>query len=298
MADAVREMGGKVRLNSPVREMLHQGKKLTGVVLENGERLEADAVVVNADYAHAMQTLFGHKNQPAERLKRKKFSCSTFMMYLGVDKLYPDEPHHHILFADDYQKNVTDIQSQKNLSEDVSIYVRNSSRTDPHVAPAGHSALYILVPTINMRYDTDWGTQAAKYREIVLQRLESRTGMSDLRKHIVAEKILTPQQWITDYSVFMGATFNLAHTLDQMLYLRPHNRLQGWQNGYLVGGGTHPGSGLPTIYESARISANLICEQFGVPYQCTDFATQAIHGAWEPEVAPSHVQPLPEGLLT
>ena len=56
----------------------------------------------------------------------------------------------------------------------------------------------------------------------------------------------------------------LAHTLDQMLYLRPRNAFEELANCYLVGGGTHPGSGLPTIYESGRISANLISKRFGV----------------------------------
>jgi phytoene desaturase len=64
----------------------------------------------------------------------------------------------------------------------------------------------------------------------------------------------------------LGATFNLSHTFSQLLYLRPRNRFEELDNCYLVGGGTHPGSGLPTIYESARISSNLICRRYGVPY--------------------------------
>jgi phytoene desaturase len=51
-----------------------------------------------------------------------------------------------------------------------------------------------------------------------------------------------------------------------MLYWRPHNRFEELNNCYLVGGGTHPGSGLPTIYESARISANLICKKHSVNF--------------------------------
>jgi hypothetical protein len=33
---------------------------------------------------------------------------------------------------------------------------------------------------------------------------------------------------------------------------------------YLVGGGTHPGSGLPVIYEGARISADLLLQDLGM----------------------------------
>ena len=86
------------------------------------------------------------------------------------------------------------------------------------------------------------------------------------RRTFAEEMILTPEDWEKQHSVFLGATFNMAHSWDQMLYLRPHNKFEEFSNCYLVGGGTHPGSGLPTIFESARISANLICEQYEVPY--------------------------------
>ena len=49
-----------------------------------------------------------------------------------------------------------------------------------------------------------------------------------------------------------------------MLHLRPRNRFEDLQGVYLVGGGTHPGSGLPVIFESARISSRLVLEDFGL----------------------------------
>lgn len=272
MAELFQEMGGELRLESPVREILHRGRTAEGAVLENGERISADAVVINADYGHAASRLLGARNLPDENLRKKQFSCSTFMIYLGLDTIYPDEPHHHILFADDYQANVADIQSERHVSDDMSIYIRNSSINDPHVAPQGQSGLYILVPTINCRNGFDWEQHRETYAERILERIEQRTGMKDLRQHIVTKRIITPADW-ESASIFMGATFNLAHTLTQMLYFRPHNRYAGYDNCYLVGGGTHPGSGLPTIYESGRISANLICDRFRVPYQAVDLAS-------------------------
>jgi len=158
--------------------------------------------------------------------------------------------------------NVADIQSQRHVSDDMSIYVRNSCVTDPHVAPAGQSGLYILVPTINTRHGFDWENHKEEYADKILRRIEERTSMKDLRSHIVTQRIISPADWESS-SIFMGATFNLAHTLGQMLYMRPHNRYKGFNNCYLVGGGTHPGSGLPVIFESARISARLLLEDLG-----------------------------------
>jgi phytoene desaturase len=273
MAKVFQEHGGKLRLGTGVGEVIFKGGEVTGVRLDDGEVLECDDAIMNADYAHAVTSLLNGRSRPKAEVAKKKFSCSTFMLYLGLDTIYRDEPHHHIIFADDYRKNVEDIKGERHVSDDMSVYVRNSSITDPSVAPAGRSGLYVLVPTINTRHGYDWERHKREYRDKILDRIERKTGMKDLRKHIVEERIITPDDWRDELDIFMGATFNLAHTLDQMLYLRPHNRLQGYDNLYLVGGGTHPGSGLPTIYESGRLSSNLLCDRHGVSYGKVDLTT-------------------------
>ncbi|HMA65389.1 MAG: phytoene desaturase family protein [Fibrobacterota bacterium] len=261
MAKVISELGGTIHLNTPVKKVRVSGRNATGVELANGEFVNADSVVINADFGHAMSTLFDPdviRKWSPNKLREKKYSCSTFMLYLGVDKKY-NEPHHNIIFANDYKENVKDIINREKLSDDMSVYVRNASINDPTIAPEGHSALYVLVPTPNMHGDTTWDQATIKaFRDKVIKRIMERTTMKDLDKHITCEKIITPADWQNERSLFLGATFNLGHTISQMLYLRPRNKFEEVNHCYLVGGGTHPGSGLPTIYESARISANLI----------------------------------------
>ena len=278
MAKVFEEEGGTMRLNSEVKEIHYEGKKASFVTLVSGEVLECDDLVVNADYAQARHIIFGEKNETDEQQLKKKYSCSTFMLYLGLDKIYLDEPHHHVVFAEDYHQNLRDIQGEEVVSDDMSVYIRNSSVTDPTVAPEGHSQLYVLVPTINCRNKGDWEATKEHYKQKILDRIIEKTGMKDLREHITEERVITPQVW-AESDIFLGATFNLAHTLDQMLYLRPRNKMQGFENIYLVGGGTHPGSGLPTIYESARISSNLICESYGLKRERVDFASKILDTA-------------------
>lgn len=278
MAKVFSEEGGELMLNSEVSEIQYAGKKAKAVILANGSCLPCDQLIVNADYAYARSNIFGAHNESRQSMLKKKYSCSTYMLYLGLDKVYQDEPHHHILFADDYLRNVEEIQGEQRPSNDMSIYVRNSSINDNTVAPEGHSQLYILVPTINTRNGYSWEENVQNYREKVLDRIIAKTGMKDLREHIVVEKCITPPSWESS-NIFIGATFNLAHTLDQMLYLRPHNRLKGFDNIYLAGGGTHPGSGLPTIFQSARISANLICKEYGDTVVPVDLTSTILHGS-------------------
>jgi 4,4'-diapophytoene desaturase len=261
------ELGVNVRLGTPVKQLVLEGRKVCGVELAGGEKVFGDETVLNADFGYAMKHLVPPgvlKKYSPEKVDRRQYSCSTFMLYLGLDKVY-DLPHHTIFFAGDYKGNIRDIFQNKVLSKDISFYVRNASVTDPGLAPAGHSALYVLVPVPNRTAVIDWAEEKPAFRERVIAALEKSAGMKDVRNHIREEIVFTPQTW-QDMNIQFGATFNLAHSLKQMLYFRPRNKFEELDNCYLVGGGTHPGSGLPTIYESGRIAANLIARRHGVEF--------------------------------
>jgi phytoene desaturase len=265
MAKVAEKHGATIHLNAPVKQLLIEKGAVKGVLLEDGREVLADETILNADFAHAMETLVPpgilKKYSPA-KLKQKKFSCSTFMLYLGLDKIFDDLPHHSIVFARDYHKNTDDIFRNLKLSDDISFYIRNSSITDPRVAPEGKSGIYILVPVPNNSSGIDWEKEKPRFREMVLDAIASRTTLGDLRPHIEVERVITPAEW-GERGVYLGATFNLAHSMNQMLYFRPHNKFEGLDRCYLVGGGTHPGSGLPTIYQSGLIAAHLIGKKYG-----------------------------------
>jgi phytoene desaturase len=266
MAQVTAEEGGKIHTETAVASLHLEGKQVKGVVLEDGRVVHGDYVIVNADFAYAMQHLLKKdtlRRYTPQRLAAMQYSCSIFMLYLGLDKLYNLE-HHNIYFARQYRKNVEDIFQRYTLSTDFSIYVQNASITDPDLAPPGHSAVYVLVPVPNNKSDINWEQEKPRLRKLALEALRQRAGMEDVEEHIVVEKIISPLEWEQDYNVYLGATFNLAHSIRQMLYFRPHNKFEELDGLYLVGGGTHPGSGLPTIYQSALISTALIMQECGL----------------------------------
>lgn len=269
MAEVIKETGGEIYTDTPVKSLIIESGSVKGVILMNGDEVRGDDVIVNADFAHAMSNLVSPgvlKKYDSEKLEKLEYSCSTFMLYLGLNKLY-DLPHHSIVFAKDYQTNIRNIFNNKVLSADFSFYVHNASVTDSSLAPPGKSTLYILVPMPNNNSGIDWESHCQNVREQVLDTLGTRLGLTDIREHIEYEKITTPKTWESDEHIYKGATFSLSHKFSQMLYWRPHNRFEELDNCYLVGGGTHPGSGLPTIYESARISSNLISQKHHVAFK-------------------------------
>ena len=265
MAAIAREMGVDIRLNEPAKKIAFEKRRAVGVETDKG-RYSADALVINADFAHAMTTLVPDKMRRRwtdKKLSEKKFSCSTFMMYLGVKGLYKDVPHHTILLSEDLEANIQEIHHGKTVPKAPSIYLQNAGVTDSTLAPEGMSTLYVLVPVAHTSEGIAWPQVTAMFREQVIDRLEL-IGLKGLRERIVSEKILTPEGWRDDLAIYKGATFNLSHTLGQMLYFRPHNRFEDVDGIYLTGGGTHPGSGLPVIFESARISSGLVAEDLGL----------------------------------
>lgn len=172
-----------------------------------------------------------------------------------------DLPHHSIYFPEDYRLNVDEITKHKMLSADPSLYIHNPSRLDSTLAPEGKSALYVLMPTPNLTADIDWEAERENVQEAMMKRMEGIPELADIRSRIEECMLFTPLDWENELDVYRGATFNMAHNLGQMMYLRPHNQFEELKSVWLVGGGTHPGSGLPTIFESARISVRLIQEE-------------------------------------
>lgn len=261
MSKVVEENGGKIFLNKPVKEIMVENNKAVGVIFSDGTEDRADEIIMNADFAYGMKNLLAEKNRQSwnnKKIEKSLYSCSTYMIYLALDKKYEDLEHHNIFFAKDYKKNVDQIFNDKILSQDPSFYIQNASKTDNSLAPEGKSTIYILVPVPNLTANIDWNNEKDNYRELVLNQIVNKTNMKDIKEHILFEKIITPNDFEKDVNVHKGAVFNLAHNINQMLYMRPHNKFEDIDNMYLVGGGTHPGSGLPTILESGRIVADMI----------------------------------------
>ncbi len=261
MARLAEQMGVEILLNEPVEEIETKNGRATGVRTAT-RTLPADAVVMNADFANAIRKLLpGHSRRrwTDRRVETRRYSCSTFMLYLGIEGRYDDVSHHTIYLAEDYKQNLRDIERDHKLSADPSFYVQNASITDPTLAPDGHSTLYILLPVTHDTGTIDWDRETPRLRDLALKQVE-RIGLTDVAPRIRTERIINPTGWQNDFDLHLGATFSMAHSLDQMLHMRPHNRYDDVERMYLVGGGTHPGSGLPVIFESARITSRLLLE--------------------------------------
>lgn len=273
MAEIFTELGGSIETGVEIEQAEMTGNRVTGLHVRRDtgetETVACDHAVFNADAAWTLKNIFpasirGPKMTDAA-LDEKKYSCSTYMLYMGIEGTI-DLPHHTIRTARAYEQNLEDIGrnggAAGTLSEDPSYYLCNASTTDPTLAPQGHSSLYILVPTPNTKAPIDWQTEGPATRERILDKIHQDLGV-ELRGRIRAEKQITPDDWAS-MNINHGATFNLAHSLDQMLHKRIPHRAPFCDGAWFVGGATHPGSGLPVIFLSAQITAKMLLDEIGV----------------------------------
>lgn len=267
LARVARESGATVRTGATVRRLVVADGQCTAVELASGEQLACDHVVVNADAAAALSSMLDHDVSLRfnhRHLEHLSESCSTFMLYLGLDRALPLS-HHTFFFARDYRAEMNRVFGEGTLDDDLSLYVCNPSVTDPTLAPQGHSAIYVLALVPNTRVAINWAVEGPKLRDRVVRTLEHRSGQA-IVPHVQAERALTPLEWESGFGVSHGAVFGPSHRIGQLLALRLPNELPWPRNAFLAGGATSPGSGLPTILESARIVARTICERDGVPF--------------------------------
>ncbi|HEU4328316.1 MAG TPA: phytoene desaturase family protein [Roseiflexaceae bacterium] len=260
---AAENLGVRIHLGRPVRRVIVEGGRAVGVELADGERRRADAVLVNADFGHAQQTLLPPEARGAytdDKLGRMKYSCSTFMLYLGVDRRYEGLPHHQLYLSDHIRRRDRPFVDDSALDEtDPSFYVCNPTLIDPGNAPEGHSTLFVLVPVPNTAHSVDWAAKKRSYRDLIIGRMPL-LGFNDIGRHIVVEECYTAETWRDDYRTYQGAVFNLGHGWSQLGPLRPHIRSPYARGLYWIGGAVHPGSGLLTILEAARSAAHFIAE--------------------------------------
>jgi len=243
------KFGAKINYNTEVDSISANGE----VKLSLGGKVKNyDRVIINADYSYAKETLLGR------RIPEYKYSCSVYLIYLGLKKKVSGPAHHNLFFASDLDKNLHDIFNDGSVSEDPSFYVHAPTVTDQSLAPDGKDIFYILVPVPNLAKSKESVSEKeALIRKVVFDKI-NKAFKINLEELIEVEHKFYPEDFISRYNIKYGATFGLAHNLMQSAFFRPANYDSKSKKVYYVGASTQPGGGLPVVIASSRIVADLI----------------------------------------
>jgi phytoene desaturase len=232
------------------------GSRVTGVRLDDGERLPADAVVVTADQPWRLVPGLREPRRPV-------WSPSCVALHVGVRSELVDQAHHTISFGKSWRGVFDELTRDGKPMTDPSLLVSMPSCTDRGLAPEGGQVLSIVAPTPNLdrrsggNPDLDWTTLGPRYRDEVLATLEAR-GWTGLTGAIEVEEMATPLDWAAQ-GMAAGTPFALAHTFGQTGPFRPSTLpRRGPENVVLAGSSVQPGVGVPMVLISGRLAAERI----------------------------------------
>lgn len=259
LAKLATEQGARIRYGRAVASIERGAASARAVVLEDGERIEADVVLANADLPWVYRTLL---DRP---LTRKKYTSSALMFFWATNHRL-NLQHHNVFFAAQYEKSFRRIFDERTVPDEPSFYVANPVVNDPSMAPAGKSALYVLVPVPHLANADgavdEWSTPALvdSIRARVLRRLEKAVGPG-IGDAIEKEHVMTPRDWSSRFSLERGSAFGLSHTLLQVGAMRPPNRDKVLGNMYFVGASTQPATGIPNVLLGAKLVSERITRE-------------------------------------
>ncbi|WP_322495301.1 phytoene desaturase family protein [Chloroflexus sp.] len=261
LARLAAELGVELRTSAPVVEIIVERGSARGVRLADDTVLPAAAVVVNADPQYAYERLIPGGQREAARLARIEPSYSGVVLFLGVEGDFPQLAHHNIFFGGDYPAEFQAIVRERRPALDPTVYIAATCRSDPAHAPPGHMNLFVLVNAPADDGRIDWEAVLPAYRDHIIAKLETM-GLRGLRHAIRYTHHWTPRDLAQRYNAAFGAIYGISSNSPFAAFARPPLRARRVRGLYFVGGGTHPGGGIPLVLLSgqavaARIAADM-----------------------------------------
>ncbi len=275
------ELGVEIQTHRRVRKIIAAGGRVKGLEFEDGEFQASALVVSNVDVpttnAELLATDGNRRRDGAHRSgetdaartagqqQRRRRAAKTRMtpgvltFYWGVRGTVPRLGHHTIFLPDDSRAAFADLFERKRLPRQLPFYVSVPSATDPALAPAGDTCLFILVPTplISELPDIDWQEATHKIRTQVLATL-AQHGVEIAPAQIRTEEVYTPEDWRRRFGLYDGSAFGAAHNLFQIGPFRAKNFSTETKGLYYAGASTTPGTGMPMVVLGGKLTAERI----------------------------------------
>ncbi len=256
--------GALFRYWTEAREVCVRDGRVTGLVLSNGERIEADIIVVNADIGAIGSGLLGHAiSGEAPKVGREERSLSAVTWALVARTSGLPLIRHNVFFSDAYEREFSDIFRHGRLPTAPTVYVCAEDR-DAGGSDHGLSGSERLLCLVNAPAAGDYNpldrSEIEQCEKRTFAALE-RCGLKVERRK-EASLVTTPRDFDRLFPGTGGALYGQANHGWQGSFRRPgsRTRIAGL---YLAGGSTHPGAGVPMAAWSGRLAASSIQADHG-----------------------------------
>ncbi|AHF04707.1 CrtD protein [Marichromatium purpuratum 984] len=254
VAKLAEERGVKFRFGENVSEVLVENGRARGVLLDNGERLEADAVVYNGDAAALGAGMFGKaaSKAVAKVAPRKRSHSVVTWNLVAKPKGFPLQ-YHNVFFPRDYKLEFRQVFDDLTLPSEPSVYICAQDRGNPEAPEPTDAERLLVMVNAPARGDTQVLPEAdIRTCEARVMELLEHCGLTFEDSQEVA--VTTPAYFDRTYpgsggAVFGRVTHGLFGSFDRA---KAETRVPGL---FMAGGSVHPGAGIPMASISGRLAA-------------------------------------------
>jgi phytoene desaturase len=137
-------------------------------------------------------------------------------------------------------------------------YVNVLSRSNPDCAPEGCESLFFVCPVPDLRFKGNWSDRD-EIVDGIIDDFSSRI-KKDIRNEIISRTVYTPVDWRDQFNLHRGSGLGLSHKMLQIGGFRPKNFDEVFKNVFYVGASTIPGTGLPMVIISSKLTTDRVTE--------------------------------------
>jgi len=258
LAQAARAAGATIRTGMPVKRIIIENGRATGVETESGDRFDSLMVISNADPKTTLMKLIGAKHAEtgfASRVSNLRAQGNAAKLHLALDGLPTIEGLSKkdygerlvIAPSEDYVERAFNPAKYGESSPDPVIEITFPSFRDETLAPTGKHVMSAIVQYAPYSLKGGWTEEAkATFMKAIIDTLSKY--MPDIEQRIATSELLTPADIESEFHMTGGHWHHAELALDQFLFVRPVNGAAQYKlpvdGVYLCGAGAHPGGGV------------------------------------------------------
>lgn len=257
LAKLFEELGGRIYYNHSITNITTSSNHVTGVIC-NKVFIPSDLVIINSDFAYSQKFLL-----PPRKIRSFKYSCSTFVVHLGLDKKFEELEVHNLYLNKHFKKEIHRVFKGK-LPIHPSLYIYSPSCIDESFcANPNHSIVNIMVRVPNLSFTSiDWNSSTKHYLyKLCIKTLSTIPSLSNINDHIIYSTITTPISFKKKYHYTYGSCFGIGHTFFQSMAFRPQIEDKQFDNLYYIGTSIHPGNGASIVMDGSKLLVKTIIQK-------------------------------------
>lgn len=247
----------EIKYNTEISAFIPENhNKLMSLVDDSGKKWNADIFVINADAAVFRGKIFGRRKYSEEKLDKMEWTMGPLTMYLGIKCRLPGVHHHNYYLGSNFREYADKVFKNPEIMEKPYYYVNVLSSSNPDCAPEGCESLFFVCPVPDLRFKKKWDDKET-IADSIIDDFSARIN-KNIRKEIVSRTVYSPEDWQSQYNLHRGSGLGLSHKMLQVGGFRPSNHDEEFRNVYYTGASTIPGTGLPMVIISSRLTLERI----------------------------------------